>query len=151
MIENAAKSEHMLLEAISRKMEVVVDASSLILAAVLIVVAGMIFAATIQDLLHLNSATLRDTRSVVLNVLNILVIMELIRMFLNMEVKRYLQMTLLIDAGLVFVVREILVTLYDNARAHLTGQLLVFVVFSVARLVFARSSSDKPDPVLPKD
>ena len=144
------EAKHVTLESLSRKMEFVVDASSLILAAVLIIVGVMILGATVQDLLHLSSGTLHDTRAVVLNVLNILVIMELIRMFLKMEVKQYFQVTILIDAGLVFVVREILVTLYDNAQDHLAGQLMVFMVFCAARLALGWAGRRKPDAEAPK-
>ena len=150
MAENVVEAKHITLESLSRKIEFVVDSSSLILAAVLIIVAVMILGATVQDLLHLNRGTLHDTRAVVLNVLNILVIMELIRMFLKMEVKHSFQVTILIDAGLVFVVREILVTLYDNAQSHLAGQLMVFIVFCAARLALGWAGQRKTERSTPR-
>ena len=141
MLDGMPRKTDSLLEAVAAKMEFVVDAASLTLAAVLMIVAVMIFGATIQDLVHLHSITLRDTRTVVLNVLNILVIVELIRMFLKMEVKHYFQVTILIDAGLVFVVREILINLYDNAEGHLTAHLMVFATFCAARLALGRTAA----------
>jgi uncharacterized membrane protein (DUF373 family) len=137
------------VERIVEKMEWVVDASAIVLAAMLMGVAAIMLVYAGRDLVELRNFSVGAARSVVLDVLNILVLIELVRMFIKMEREHSFQAVTLVDAGLVFVTREILVSLYDHAQQHLTAQVAIFVVFAVAHVALSRPRVAKPTTTHP--
>lgn len=127
------------MQAIVNRLEWVVDAFALVLAVVLMGVAIGMFGYALKDLMLLRNFSLEAARAVVLDVLNILVLIELVRMFLKLEKEHSFQIVTLVDAGLVFVTREILVSLYDHNVSQLSYQLVIFGVFALCRMFLSKA------------
>jgi uncharacterized membrane protein (DUF373 family) len=129
------------MQKISEKLEWVVGGLSVVLALLLLLVAAALTFVTVKDFLEVSHFGVNAARPVVLGVLNTLILLELVRLFLRIEKDHVFQAPLLIDTGLVFVVRDILIALYDHNHDALLVQLVVLGAFVVAKLMLSKVKS----------
>lgn len=130
------------MQRINAGLEWVVGGISVALAVTLLAVTVILLGSTLRDFWSIQHFDLDASRPIVLGVMNALVLLELVRLFLRIEKHHVFQAPVLVDTGLVFVIREILVSLYDHSHVELLPQLAVFAAFVIAKVYLVRIRPD---------
>lgn len=160
-VHDASNAIRRIKPLILRLYDLIVD--GIIIGSVLLMLVALLFSffdvldVTAHIAVHLHSlASNEETfRSLVANVLDIFIIVELFATFTGYARTRHIKLSPLLDVTIVFALREILIKLYANAFAvrDLVGLCLVVIILVMARslsvnfspLKWRGASGDAPD------
>jgi uncharacterized membrane protein (DUF373 family) len=133
-----------LLLLVSKYFSVILDVAVLLLLPLSLVALGLGFAKAAMDLFHVNEVKSFSKAHDVLitDVLSLFVVIELIKSMADYFVQHRLKLTFIVDAAIVFMIREIMIGLYqqDLDTAHILSLSAAVLVLGAVRVVSVKFS-----------
>ncbi len=117
------------------------------------VLSGHLLVVLWQVVQHFGPNTTLHVRSAVMEAMNLLIMLELAQVFIRLEAKQQLGVTLLLDTAILFSIRESIVSMYGNSH-HLVASETAAAVFVVLRIIHSwKRPKDGPhsSKTAPKD
>ncbi|MHB1666014.1 hypothetical protein [Thiomonas sp.] len=91
------------------------------------------------------TSTAIGIRTAVTEALDVLIMLELAQVFIRLEAKQQIGVTLVLDTAILFSVRETILELY-GAQAHLTSTEMAVAVFVALRIIYSWKKTTAKQP-----